>query len=112
MRKIVNYNRGPAGKTGKKRPSIWGGYKVIVIIIVSLSLIQLFFSDNISTLGQNLTEIDKNAANVKQENAKLSADLGRYYSLSWVAQEGNLLGLVRIPSKMVFVSPKSPVALR
>lgn len=82
----------------------------IICIIVSLSIVQVTVSNNLSTTGVELAKIEEKITFYKKENAVLKEKLLISSSLDSIASKAAELGFVEEKSR-VFLS-KPPLAKR
>lgn len=94
----------------KKQPSynLIGKVRVRILVVLttlvfSLIFAQLVFANNLATDGQKLAEVQKQIADLKDQNMTLKVQ---------IAQASSFQVLAKKASDMGFVSPKDPIVLK
>lgn len=83
---------------------------LIITIVVSLSIIQVSVSNNLSTTGVELAKIEEKIMIYKKENAVLQEKLLLASSFDTIASKAGEMGFIEEKSR-VFL-PKLPLAAR
>lgn len=78
---------------------------VIITIIVSLSVVQVAVSNNLSTTGVELAKIEEKIALYKKENALLHEKLLVASSLDTIASKAAALGFVEEKTRVFLAKP-------
>lgn len=92
-----------------KKPLVFIGFNII--IIASLSLVQVIVSHNISTTGMELGKLQEEISELKKKNAILHEQVLVESSLTHIASEAARMGFTDADSPLVF-SDQTPLARR
>ncbi|MFH1833057.1 MAG: hypothetical protein ABH816_02710 [Candidatus Levyibacteriota bacterium] len=77
----------------------------LILIAVSLTIVQIFVSNRISTTGLVLSNFEEEANNYERENSLLKEKLLTISSLNYIASQAGQLGFVEDKSKIFLVEP-------
>ena len=83
----------------------------LVLIIVVLSIVKTFISNNIATSGVALSAVEQRIGSIKTENSLLSQKLYSYASLTSIYERAERLGFVKNAKSYVLTS-QYPIASR
>ena len=85
-------------------------FSAILIVIISLSIVQVVVSNRISTTGVTLSKLSEEIGVYSKQNAILREEILSSSSLMYIASEAARLGFVQSESELVLSSP--PLAQR
>lgn len=88
-----------------KRPRLFISF--IIIIIVGLTILQIFVSNSLSTKGISLGKIEDQIDTYQKENAVLREKLLLSSSLTTIASEAAEMGFIKDKSQIVLKSDVS-----
>ena len=78
--------------------------RLIVAVIFVLFLLQVVVSARLSTVGQDIAQMEERYQLLKQENAVLQQKIASNSSLLYIQTQAKKLGLNR-PVKVLFIDP-------
>ena len=81
-----------------------------IVAIIGLSVVRVVVTNNISTNGAELGELQEKVKQIKKENALLHEEILESSSLNYVASQAAEVGFVPSKTQMVVSSPL-PLAL-
>lgn len=83
---------------------------IILVMVIFLSLVQLFISHNLATSGEKVRSLETEISLLERENNKLSAEINQMASLSRIANEAEKMGLIEA-ARVLRLTPEIPVAM-
>lgn len=83
---------------------------VILVVVIFLSLVQLFISHNLATSGERVRSLEAEIDLLEKENNQLSAEINQIASLSRIANEAEKMGLTKA-TQVLHLTPEIPVAM-
>lgn len=83
---------------------------VILVVVIFLSLVQLFISHNLATSGERVRSLEAEIDLLEKENNRLSAEINQIASLSRIANEAEKMGLTKA-TQVLHLTPEIPVAM-
>lgn len=84
---------------------------LIGFMVLILALVQLFVSQRLATAGEEVRQLETEAAQLENENRILADEIGKMGSLSMISSKARDLGLVRT-TQVFHLTPQVPVALK
>lgn len=91
-----------------KRPIIC--ISILVIIVISLSIVQIFISNKLSTSGIELAIIQFKIGKYKVENAILAEKLLTASSYTYISNKAEIEGFIESKSP-IYISREFPIAI-
>lgn len=82
----------------------------IIIVVVFLSLVQLFISHNLATAGGKVRTLEAEIKRLEKENAILASEINKTASLSRIVVEAEKIGLSKA-THVFHLIPEVPVAM-
>ena len=79
-------------------------------IIAVIFLVQLVITSTLASRGQELSDLDSQAALLARENQSIKEELAQKTSLLKISAKAQELGLIK-PDSVVYVDVSSPVAI-
>ena len=83
----------------------------VIIFVAFLGIVQLFLSNRLSNLGENLEQEKVKMEELIAENQRLERELGEKESLIVIAEEAKRFGFEKIDS-VYYLVPQIPVAMK
>jgi hypothetical protein len=90
---------------------LWWGYRIMIVFLVGLGLVQLLVSASLATKGEQLAEFTRETQQLQLDNQSLSVTLHGNVSLQEIALRAKMIGLVPV-TNVLFSSGYPSVALR
>lgn len=84
---------------------------LIIILVLILSLVQLYISYNLSTAGVKVKALEEKSLVLEKANRQLNQEISQVGSLTSISLKATELGLVRT-TQVLHLIPQVPVALK
>lgn len=84
---------------------------ILIVLVVLLSLVQIFLSNRIATWGKHLKDTEEEIVRVQEDNFRLELEIVSNGRLHQLAQEAKALGFIKNPP-IINLTSQVPVALK
>jgi len=85
--------------------------KLVILVVITLSLVQIFISHSLSTTGEKIKLQELKIDELNRKNQVLFQEIGDLGSLAKISSQASELGFVRT-SQVVHLPLQVPVALK